>query len=125
MRRVVKALLMCLLVLALPVQGLAAQRMLFCAPAQHKVVQAQAPHDHSAHMHAQHSKADAKAAPQADPGHGKCSACAACCAGVGLVPTPLVFEPSPPSPDYTARVFAARSGYTPSRLERPPRSPLA
>jgi hypothetical protein len=129
MRRVVKIMLMWLLVLALPVQGLAAQRMLFCTPAQHAVVQVQAEHDHTAHMHAEHGQADATAdaatTAQADASHGKCSACASCCAALGIVAAPLVFDLSPPSPDYSASVFAGHSGYTPSRLDRPPRSPLA
>jgi hypothetical protein len=129
MRRVVNVWLMWLLVLALPVQGLAAQRMLFCSPAQHTVVQAQTEHDHSAHMHAEHSKADAKAeaapAAHSDVSHGKCSACASCCAVLGIVSAPLLFEPGPLAPDYNASVFAGHSGLTPSRLDRPPRNPLA
>lgn len=112
---------MCLLVLALPLQGLAAQRMLFCTPAQHAPTQAQEHHDHAAHGQAEHSKVDAKA----DVGHGKCSVCASCCAAMALVPAPLSFEPAPPSPDYTSNTVSGYSGQTPGRLDRPPRSPLA
>jgi len=117
-----------LLALALPLQGYAAQRMLFCAPQSHHPVQVQAPHDHSAHVH-HSSKADAKA-PVHDSVHakftpGKCSACASCCAGVAMVSSPLVFSANTPSPDYTGTVVPAYSGHTPDRLDRPPRSTLA
>jgi hypothetical protein len=114
-----------LLVLALPVQGLAAQRMLFCAPAQHHVVQAQAQHDHSAHMHADHSKADAKPVAPAKASHGKCSACASCCGAMAIVSSPLVFGVNPPAPDYLPTALPSYSGHTPGRLDRPPRSTLA
>jgi hypothetical protein len=132
MSRALRIFLTCLLALALPLQGYAAQRMLFCAPASHHPVQVptqQARHDHSAHAH-HHSKADAKA-PVHDSVHGakaspgKCSACASCCAAVAIISSPLVFSTSPPSTDYTATVVPRYSGHTPGRLDRPPRSTLA
>ncbi|MGY4830446.1 hypothetical protein ACVNIS_17885 [Sphaerotilaceae bacterium SBD11-9] len=126
-----RTLLMCLLMLALPVQGWAMQRMLFCTPDPHAVVHAPAEMEHSAHHHMDHSKADASVAAadaqphHADAGHGKCSACASCCTGLALLATALAFGATPPAPTYTAAVFTGHSGHVPHRLDRPPRSTRA
>ncbi|HET7795984.1 MAG TPA: hypothetical protein VFL64_21525 [Rhizobacter sp.] len=126
-----RTLLMCLLMLALPVQGWAMQRMLFCAPDTHTVVHAPADNEHAAHHHMEHSKADANAKAgdmhqhTADPGHGKCSACASCCTGLALLAAPLTFGASAPTAHYAAAVFSGHSGHVPHRLDRPPRSALA
>lgn len=137
MSRALRIFLTCLLTLALPLQGYAAQRMLFCAPASHQAAQVspmQAGHEHAAHGHGHSSKADAKA-PVHEPVHakftpgkltpGKCSACASCCGAVAIISSPLVFSPNPPAHDYTASVVPSYSGHTPDRLDRPPRSTLA
>ena len=85
-----------LLLLALPLQGLAAATMLNCgaghgAPALHNEAQSAAHHD--AHQHQHHHTT----------GHGlnqlakfKCSACAVCCIGAALPATLLVFAPAVP-----------------------------
>jgi hypothetical protein len=52
MKCLTRYIVMCLLVLALPVQGFAASTMLLCGGGHHNAVQASAGgHDHAAHMH--------------------------------------------------------------------------
>ncbi len=93
-----RLLIVCLLALALPVQGLAAVVMMHCAtePAlqPEKMQMQEHPHHHQ-HAHA-HGSAEAgtaldaaapedagQSAPASHQGHG-CSACASCCVAMGL-----------------------------------------
>jgi hypothetical protein len=82
-------LLAWLIMLAIPVQGLAAATMAFCV-AEHQVAHAghapaNADHDHSAHSHGTgstaHAAADQSVLPDANH---KCGVCASCCHGVAL-----------------------------------------
>lgn len=94
MNRFVQFALACLLALALPVQGFAAQAMLFCAPVSSSSAPQDEQHVGSHDHHAQ--AADAHHAQQGDAqssdtdltktqAHGKCSACASCCSAVALM----------------------------------------
>jgi len=93
MNRFVQFALACLLALALPVQGFAAQAMLFCAPVSSSAPQDDrhmGSHDHHAQAadahHAQQGDAQSSDMdPAKSQGHGKCSACASCCSAAALM----------------------------------------
>lgn len=135
MRVVWRSLLLWLLALALPVQGLAAAARMHCA-GQAVVGEAastahHADHHDQTHAHATHqgpmgaAAMDHDVAPQdgADSpraGHS-CSACAACHAPVGL-PAALVVLPAPPMGGFaTATGADPGASHVPAGLDRPPR----
>lgn len=132
-----RLLLVWLMALALPVQGLATAGSLHCSPPPARVhMQAQAmpaaAAQGSAHAHLRtHAQTPAHAAghhgsPGAahEHGHGghTCSACAACCPAIGQ-PGRAVDLPSAPLGGFAAdTVQAASPSFVPSGLERPPRA---
>jgi hypothetical protein len=130
-----------MVVLALPVQGIAAATMRFCAPGQHsKTVgsqSAQTPHHHGMHAPAsaaphQHDEqpavdiaGDDSKEGQATASKMKCSVCAVCCMAAALAPdTPRVYALEAVSmislPASVSYVGPVADG-----LERPPRPFLA
>jgi hypothetical protein len=123
MKTVLRSLIVWLLLLALPVQGLAAARMLPSAPAPpaHAAPLVKPCHD----MPAAHA---AKAAPgeHQDKHKGKPpSACGDCCIVVALVPAPIV--PPAFAPPSSAIPFHAGhlASVDPALPERPPRRLVA
>jgi len=129
-----KLFLLCLLALAIPVQGFAAA-LQACAPAMQSSARHHAPAVHSPEMQHEHQghhgataqtvTADsAETAHQPDPQHhtqASCSFCAACTVG-GLLPLALS---APPAPDLPSREFIALPasgfvGYLPENPDRPP-----
>lgn len=142
MNRVFRAFLIWAMVIAMPVQGMAASMMLFCGPSHARMMsglvgQAAADagvHDHAAagHDHAAHAT---HAVVSADPDNGSgaasphieltCSACAACCSVLAL---PMSFS-LPAATDMAHPMHAAPSvlpsSHEPDRLDRPPRSTFA
>lgn len=133
MRCVVRTVLVWLMALAIPVQGLAAAGMRHCGVGPGPVTVAVSgaamqthayAHSHShaddgpAHdaHHAHHAHADAP-----DAGHA-CSACAACCVSLGL-PAPALRLPAPPPEAGISSLPMTRLySFVPSGLERPPRT---
>lgn len=94
MRSLLRLMLLCLMAVALPVQGFAATGALHCA-AMHERMQVASTHHHddgADHHHAQagahHDGSSADTGPDDGAPHVggvfKCSACAACCVGLGL-----------------------------------------
>lgn len=84
-----------LIMLALPLQGLAAATMVFCAGEHHgtsatvQAAQEHSPHDHSSHQQpavdSHQANADDARSSQALPdANHKCGACASCCHGVAV-----------------------------------------
>lgn len=132
MRSLLRFLLLCLMVVALPVQGLAATGAVHCA-AMHERMQTASMHLHhdgSAHDHAaadaQHEAAPASAdLPQGQGGSFKCSACAACCVALGL-PAGAIVLPHPPAQAFQP-AFGSRDpvAFLTGGPERPPRAFLA
>lgn len=143
-----RALLIWLLVLAVPAQAAAAATMAFCDPAHHgggqgAIVQqrsagqhahhrigAQVPHEHpvSAAQPDEDTSAPANAPTPAKPvptDKHKCSACASCCS-VGAILTSVL---AVPAPDLSATVFIAVvpmvEPFVTEGLDRPPRLFLA
>jgi hypothetical protein len=143
MKPVLRTLWICLLLLALPVQGFAAAQMMQCGPGhgrmQHASVggheQAQAPHAHEQHAHAQdrhdhHDHASSHADEASNDGSPPlakhhCSACAACCVGMALPSSAPVVVAPPAAGGHVRTIGAADPIFLTSGLERPPRSPLA
>ncbi len=155
MQRVFRAFLVWVMVIAMPVQAMAAPAMLFCGASHERMAQALVPdapasapghagdsgHAMAAMGHGDHGHAGSGApvasepAPGADgdgtgslvPHHGKfsCSACAACCIALAL---PSSFE----LPQAVRCAQALRSSpvapvasHQPDGLDRPPRAVLA
>ena len=126
MKSVVRLLLICLLALALPVQGVAAATMQFCAAA-HKsqtlLFEAASHSHHAVHPHgsAQHASAD----DQDTLAKQTCSACAACCMAVALPPAALALPAVDPAIEAAPMLTTAYVGPDAVGLERPPRSSFA
>lgn len=130
----VRTVLVWLMLLAIPFQGIASAAMLTCAHNASQMRQHAAPvahadaspgHCHESEpqraVHASHDQSSDK-----HDHESRCSTCAACCMGAAMAPAPTV-TPAPQSSP--ARLYAAPTG----RLaavdlalpERPPRFPLA
>jgi hypothetical protein len=128
LRRWFRVLGVCLLVLALPLQGLAAAARLHCGNAAPTGQHAAPPASDEAALHAGHAHHHAGAPGEhtAQPDAGaKCSACAACCAAAAL---PVVWPVLPvlaARSDAIAFVTRAWAAQVPGGLERPPRPLLA
>ena len=135
MRRAIRTLLSCFLMLAIPLQGIAAASMLACGP--HHAALAQradaARHDHAA-GHAQHQHDAMPAAGVDDDGPGgsfelfnfKCSACAACCTVSAMPAAPMPALAFVPSIGVAIPFFGSSfAGIVPDGLERPPSQHLA
>ena len=146
MFRSLRILVLLLLALALPLQGIAATTMRFCLPV-HPAIPAAAVAQHAAHGHgnAAHDGAHHHAVADGDQDHaghappsavdvsdapidtaasGTCSVCAACsAAALPQMALPLLADA--PEIHLAQPLFEAHAGLTPGGLERPPRSSLA
>ena len=143
-----KLVMLWLLALAIPVQGLAAATMVHCESSHQRMHDAVAPgHSHagSHHAHGHHHALDhgdvaadaadhhhaSAAEPPAEPdkysdlAQYKCSACGACCSVAAM----LGFSLTVPEPalvvQWRAAHFLARFGFITDGPERPPRTVLA
>lgn len=114
MSRVLRIVLMWLAALALPVQGVAAATMVFCATSH----QSAAAHDHAAHY-------DASAADDGEPDTMSCSVCASCCMSVPLPSRIVAHDPPPGHAVYQADRASASATFLTGGLDRPPRLLLA
>jgi hypothetical protein len=138
---IVRTLVLCLLALALPLQGLAAATMLHCGPSHHaRMASAPAAHDHAAHGHGAvagaHGHDGSAAVDVANPqtpnylgdsslAKAKCSACASCCSAIALPASiaeiSVVQQHASRFPPLSAQVEPVVT----DSPERPPRSFLA
>lgn len=135
MRLVVRCLLIWLMALAVPLQGMAAASLRHCLPAHERAQAGDAAHaeghSHAVQSHSHHP-GDEAAAHDAGPHKaadsfkaGKCSACAACCVALGL-PEDAVQVPVVPADAFIARLgVTAPLSFVPGGLDRPPRTHLA
>ena len=123
-----RVLLAWMLMVAVPLQGLAAGSMLFCAAATHEVAASASPlkqHDHSTHSH--HSgDAVEKAAPAAqvtiaDVQH-QCSVCAACCHSVAISELPAMSQAVPAPQADLADPFVLIVSHPSPLPDKPPRA---
>jgi len=138
MNRLLKMIMLWLLMVALPVQGIAAATMISCGPDHKAAVSAPAAADHhhgAANVLAHHhEKADSPASVQhqqlATGDHAgavhktsACSACSACCVGAVILPTILNWDPAPVEFELSLPLPAfSLLSHIPAGLERPPRS---
>ncbi|PUE23215.1 hypothetical protein B9Z39_15800 [Limnohabitans sp. JirII-29] len=148
--KTLKLWLMCLLVLAVPLQGMAAVSQMFChgqaavvvahvvmqtPPAQVHLDAHHGHHGHDAHAVAQHvptshdassaqANANANTNASATP-HHTCSTCAQCCVGMALLPAPVVLALGQPAHTLVAAPAVLLGEWSPNHLERPPRTFLA
>ena len=132
----IRRLLLCLLVLALPAQGIAAATMRFCGPADASVAMAAGDGPHAGHDMAGHHAASVvldqtdhaqqdPAAPgqpnQADGAQKGCSACAVCCAAFALQASPLQLPLADPLGTVRSTLPAYAPVFLTGGLDRPPR----
>jgi len=145
MPAILRSLLIWLMVLAIPNQGLAASFMQHCAPAGSpaSTVAVAAPsaqgHDRArAAQHAGHDAAHAAhgsehaGAGGANPAHGNsaeaagtCSVCAACCHAIGMPPSPSAIAQAPDAAQVLQPAVMDVESFVPGGLDRPPRTPPA
>ncbi|MES2105298.1 MAG: hypothetical protein V4634_14855 [Pseudomonadota bacterium] len=126
MKKLVRLFLLCMLILAIPVQGLAAATMLYCGTEHHHTMvgdhdhdaQDQHHHDAAATMSGQ-SHGDASTAKHAID---KCSSCAACCIGAAMLTASVNPAIPHPSSEKIDLVFSSHAGHISDGLERPPRA---
>ena len=140
----VRALLIWLLALALPAQGVIAATMVFCGPNEHEGASAAAVAHHADSVHQQHESAAQPHGPAADDhaedtaadettapdkfsqsGTQKCSVCASCCSAAAIhdtVPKLPVFEPV--AVEFAALASAVEP-FAADGPDRPPRHVLA
>lgn len=134
MTKLVRLMLVWLMLLAIPFQGIASAAMLSCAhdamgtPA-HTAGTASAGHCHDDAPQATAAMHHADTGSHDASGHdhdGRCSACAACCMGAAIAPLPAIAA-APPAP---ALLHAASANHHLPAVdlalpERPPRLSLA
>ncbi|GGC63531.1 hypothetical protein [Undibacterium terreum] len=125
MKKLAPLFLLWLLMLAIPVQGIAAATMLFCGAEHHHVAVA----EQGGHAHHHHDVAKKTDATQSSDQHAsgamakdKCSSCAACCIGAVMVTALSDPEILPPSSEKIDLVFSSHLGHISDGLERPPRA---
>ena len=142
MNRRFQSVLVWLVLLALPLQGLAAATMINCGPNHHRMLAASVAastesRDHAMRGHHPHetgAAGDQHANAIGDDEHGassvhhldklmkfKCSACAACCMGAALPTAALVIASFPPAMTTAVFVPAAHVDFVSDGLDRPPR----
>ena len=146
MRAWLKFVVVWLVALALPAQAMASATMVHCGQSHQRMHAAQTGSNHHASVHHQHATHgaqsshhhDAEVADTSDhaapPNHDadrpdrftdlgkyKCSLCASCCAGIGLLST----MPKVPAPVFAATVFVAVvpsvDAFAADGPDRPPR----
>jgi hypothetical protein len=135
MSAVIRTLLVCWLVLALPVQGVLAATRVGCAAHHpgstvagsvvHQAGMAAAHHHHAGlHAEAAHDRTASAADADEASNEGKCSVCAACCAP-GVIPSaPCGVPADAAAPTRFAAVDATFQVRASDGPERPPRTPL-
>jgi len=144
MIKLFRTLMIALLALAIPVQGVAAAAMLYCGPdharggtAGHtsaRDVGHVSAHDHDGHAHAGHEHAqpdmlmaDLMFLPDApdQPAQAKCSVCAACCSAAAIAASTLLFSPPGMEPLPVLMSSSLSYSFITDGPLRPPRSFLA
>jgi hypothetical protein len=141
MNRFFKTLVLWFLLVAFPVQGMAAAIQLSCGPAHHAIMVSDAqqlhahshgvaPHHHGDEVGAQQTSSDTHAdtmakadkMPDAKQAASSCSACASCCTGATAPPAFSTWS-SPHSSSELVVIYPSPSvtGFVPAGLERPPK----
>ena len=140
MSRFFVTLVIWLMALAIPAQGMAAATLMHCGPGHHGAPSA--PHkapvlpeaflaagEHAVHGHAHHTAADADVASDSaqnaadsSPTQHRCSACASCCAGVALTSKAVTLPTIDPAGEVAVLTLTRATSVVIDGPERPPRS---
>lgn len=131
-------LIVLVVALALPLQGIAAATMQLCAPHLDATVASVSPHDATvaadasaqALHHHHHASARAKIGGSESEQHShagaiaksKCSVCAACCAGAALPASSIQFGEAAPAQALVSTFQSPALAFLTAGLERPPRT---
>jgi hypothetical protein len=133
MRALMRLLLLCLIAVAVPLQGFAATGAVHCAPMHDRMEAAMADHHgdrrpdhHHQPVAADHALAEHDAtASQSGVGTFKCSACAACCVAMGLPAGAIALPQAPADGPLAALTSPPDVAFLTGGPERPPRPVLA
>lgn len=119
---------MCLMALAIPLQGMAAANQMFChgSGSVSTVSQKTAEHSHhqTADQHHDQTKSldhQASKTEAAKSGNHKCSTCSHCCFGTAMLPAPLILVFNQEASTLVATSNVLLGAISPFNLERPPR----
>ena len=132
-------LLLCLMLLALPLQGFAAASMLYCgmgadhaakaeqmdmSSSHHQMADAMGmQHDHSKHdKTTQTTKQSPDGEKQLPDAAHKCGACSACCNIIAISDFPQTVKPQPVSQAVLTEFFVSIHSAAPRLPEKPPRA---
>ena len=126
MSRRLRFVILWLLALAVPMQGMASALMVHCGTS-HQRMQLQAPHVGAEHVHPVAAQDHHAAAPDTSTGHGKvsCSACAVCCSVCALPSSVLKLATPEPAMTVFATLVATVEPFAAEGPERPPRRLMA
>lgn len=119
MKKLTRLFLLCLMMIAIPVQGIAATAMLCCCAGQHQS-KAASESDQNLVSPAEDEQSHA-AHSDASPAAEKCSSCADCCSGCGPAMCSSSVPTSTPSLEKMTSVFSSHVGHINDGPERPPR----
>ena len=124
MKKLSRHILLWILIMAIPLQGLAAASMMLCATEHHQVsavqIQQISPHQHEQQVDVHQHTSDATAHKHA--AKDKCSSCAACCVGAALLSSYVDSPVSRPASEKIDMVFSSHVGHISDGLERPHRA---
>ena len=123
---------MCMLALAIPLQGMAVANQMFCHGSGSVSTVSQKTTDHSHHQTVDHHHDQTKSldhevskAEVAKSVNHKCSTCSQCCFGTALLPAPLILVFNQAVSTFIATSNVLSGVISPFNLERPPRLFLA
>lgn len=127
-KAVLKLLMLLVLAVAVPAQGIAAVTAAFCMAMGHHqgkvagaaVENTDGGHDHAAMMAGQPQTPGDSPAPEKQAAKHQCPPCVSCCAVGAIAPEPQVALPDAPPGAAIAALDYAVSGVLPERLDRPP-----
>lgn len=125
MKKSVRLFLLCLMMIAIPVQGIAATAMLYCCSGQHQSVTMSGSDQHLGHSVSDkqsHSSSLSKSMPDHSSTSDTCSSCADCYAGSASTTPYCGVSVVIPSSEKTDSIFSSHSGHVSDGLERPPRN---
>ena len=123
-----------LIMAAIPLQGIAASTMLFCAMESHHPHETQAKvaphwqahsatagHDHAKHGHQKASDESASSSSMSDANHA-CGVCGACCHSTAIAEIPRWTAPQPPEQAREAEPFVLIDSPPSQVPDKPPRA---
>lgn len=117
MQKLARLFLLCLMMIAIPVQGIAASTMLYCGAEHHQAME-------SDHRLVKHSVGEQTHATHGDNASAtdSCSSCADCCVGCAPALTSSHVPVFNPSSEKINSIFSSHAGHIGDGPERPPRA---